>query len=170
MVDIYSLWTNLIKGLNNKFTSYTYVKANQDGNLPDYPFATVNLLNPYIQDKDDIRGTIIRQSVEGDDTKVHLTRTEEPKMVFSFDGYSDDLQQCLQLLKDTVEWLIWTNQRYLESCGIVVLGCSKIADRTTFIEVDYQYHWGFDLTIRVNDSISMNVDSIGSVDVENKNK
>ena len=169
MVDSYAIWTSIISGLNAQFSNYTYIKSNQAKNLPDYPFAAINLTNPYIQDKDDIRGTITRQSVEGDDTKVQLTRTEEPQMIFSFDAYSDDLQQCLQLLKDTVEWLIWTNKQYLQSRGIVVLQCSKIIDRTTYIEVDYQQHWGFDLTIRVSDSISMQVDSIGSVDAENEN-
>ena len=168
MIDINSIWESLIKGLNAQYTNYTYIKANQEGNLPSFPYITINCLTPYKQDKDDMRGTITRKAVENDDTKVQINRIEEPQMIFSFNAYSDDQDECLQVLRDTINYLIFSGQQYLQSCGIVVLGCSPITDRTSWLEVEFQYKWGFDLTIRVLDTISMQVDTIESVETINE--
>lgn len=168
MIDINSIWESLIKGLNAQYANYTYTKANQEGNLPPFPYITINCLTPYKQDKDDMRGTITREAVENDDTKVQINRTEEPQMIFSFNAYSDDQDECLQVLRDTINYLIFSGQQYLESYGIVVLGCSPMTDRTSWLEVKFQYKWGFDLTIRVLDTISMQVDTIESVETINE--
>lgn len=170
MVDINSIWESLIKGLNTEYQNYTFAQAKQEGNLPPYPYCIINCLTPYKRDKDDIRGTITRAAVEGDDTKVQISREEEPQMIFSFNAYSDKQEECLQLLKDTINWLTFSGQQYLQSCGIVVLEVSGMVDKTNWLEVKFQYHWGFDLTIRVGDKQSIQLDTIGSVETTNLNE
>lgn len=169
MVDINSIWESLVKGLNIQYANYTYMTANQEGNLPAYPYCIINCITPYKRDKDMIRGTITRDNIPNDDTKVQINKTETPQMIFSFNCSSDNLDECLQVLKDTIDYLTFSGKQFLEDSGIIILECSPITDRTNWLETKYQYKWGFDLTIRVTDTISMQVDSIGSVEVINEN-
>ncbi len=158
MVDINSVWQVFIKGLNTKYPNYTYLKANLKGNLPPYPYVTIDCLTPYKQDMDVTSGTKVRSGTV-------LNVTEQPKMIFSFQAYSDNLAQCLQVLKDTIECIKITNKQYFRSCGIVVIKVGDIGDRTTFLETDYQYCWGFDLTIRVFDNVSTEITPVTSIEI-----
>ena len=90
MVDIYSTWNTFIKSLNTKFPNCKYLKANQKGNMPAYPYVTISCPTPYKQDMDMINGTKVRSGTT-------LSVTEQPKMIFSFQEYSDNLSQCLQI-------------------------------------------------------------------------
>jgi len=169
MVDILSIWNVLIKGCNSINLNYTFIKANQAGNLPPYPYVTINCLTPYKRDKDMIRGTITQNNVIGDDTKVQINKTETPQMVFSLSSYSDKLDECLEVLKDTINYLTFIGKQYFQDNGLIILECSPITDKTSWLETDYQYKWGFDLTIRVTDIVTMQIDTIGSVETINEN-
>lgn len=158
MIDIYATWNAFIKGLNAKFPNCKYLKANQKGNMPAYPYVTISCPTPYKQDMDIASGTKVRSGTT-------LSVTEQPKMIFSFQAYSDNLSQCLQVLKDTVECIKITNKQYFRSCGIVIVKVGDIGDRTTFLETDYQYCWGFDVTIRVFDSVSTEITPVTSVEI-----
>lgn len=168
MINAFDIWTELIKSLKAGLPSYTFIKANQSANLPDYPFVTLNILNPNVRDRDMIRGTLSRENITGDDTKIKINKTETPKMVFSINCYSDKQSEVSSVLKDAINWLTFSGQQDLSDRGIIVLNNGDVQDRTNFLEVDYQYVYGFDLTIRVNDEVSMNVDTIGSVEAEDK--
>lgn len=162
MVDINAIWNVFIGGLNTQYSSYTYLKANQKGPLPPYPYVTINCLTPYKKDMDIVGGTKIRQTVNN---KVQVISTEQPKMIFSIMAYSDNLSQCLQVLRDTLDWIKTTNQQYLRKRGIVVVDVGNVGDRSVFLEVDYQYCWGFDTTIRVFDSVTTEINPIDSVEI-----
>lgn len=170
MVDVVSITNALIKGLNDYFPNYTYQRANQDGNMPPYPYITIDCMTPKLKDMDNDRGTITYKNVDGDDTKVQKIRSELPKQIFSFNCVSNDQDQALEVAKNTVDWLNFLNEQYLETCGIVVVGVDSFGDRTTYLETGYQYKYGFDLTIRVSDDISININSIASVETENLTK
>lgn len=168
MIDINSIWMAIIKGLNTEYSDYTYLKANQKGNLPEYPYVTINATIPYLKDKDMLKSKPTYINLE-DPTKLQENFSEQPKMIFSFNAYSDNLAQCLKALQDTVEWLKITNKQYLENCGIVIVDIGEIKDQTNWLETDYLYHWGFDLTIRVNDIVSTQVDAVSGVKITNQN-
>lgn len=161
MVDINSIWQTFIKGLNTQYPNYTYLKANLKGNLPSYPYVTIDCLTPYKQDMDMVSGTKIKSG-----TTINVT--EQPKMIFSFQAYSDNIQQCLKALQDTINWLKVTNKQYLRNCGIVVVKVGDTGDRSSFLETDYQYCWGFDLTIRVYDSVSVEITPVTSVGINDQ--
>lgn len=165
MIDLSKIITAIIDGLQDYYPNYTYIRANQKGNIPPYPYVTINTTSPYINDMDTQQGEVTRQNVEGDDTKVQITYTKEPKTVFSINCISDKQDECYKILSDTVNWLNVLNQQYLEEHGIVVVKIDTIQDRTTYLETDYQYKVGFDLTIRTIDEVSLNVDSIDSVEL-----
>ena len=162
MVDINSIWMDFIKGLNTKYPNYTYLKANLKGNLPPYPYVTIDCLTAYKQDMDMIGGTKTIQTENGVTSKVV---TEQPKMIFSFQAYSNSISQCLQVLKDTIDWIKVTNKQYLRNCGIVVVKVGDTGNRSSFLETDYQYCWGFDVTIRALDSVSVEITPIQSVEI-----
>jgi hypothetical protein len=163
MVNVNSIWEELIKQLNGISNAYTFIKSNILHDIPPYPYVTVMPLTPYRRDKDMLRGTITHENVT-DPTKVKIVKTENPKMIFSFNCYSDNLPEVFDVLKATTEYLTFIGQQELSDNGIIVLECEQINDRTSFMEVDYKYCWGFDCTIRVSDIVTMNVDSIGSIE------
>ena len=170
MVDVNSIIDSFVTGLSSHFypiSSYSFQRANDENNLPPYPCCIVNCMTPYKRDKDDIRGTITHEAVSGDDTKIKINREEEPQMVFSFNAYSDKQDECSELLKDVIDWLVFGNQQYLESCGITIVDVGAVQDRTTWLETGYQYHYGFDVTIRVYTKQTIQVDTIGSVETTN---
>lgn len=165
MIDTYTIWSNLIKSLKTGLPDYKFIKANQSANMPEYPFVTINILNPYVRDRDSLRGTVVRESVTDNDAKIRISKTETPKMVFSINCYSNKQSEVSQILKETIEWLTFGGLQDLGRYGIVILNNSEIMDRTTFLETDYQYCYGFDLTIRVNDIVSMDADAISGVEI-----
>lgn len=167
MVNVVSIIDALIKGLNGFFPNYTYQRANQDGNMPPYPFATIDCQTAHKRDMDMQQGTITYSNVENDGTKVQMTRSETPKMIFSINCVSNDQDQAIKVAEDTIDWLNLLNQQYLEDCDIVVIDISDIGDRTTYLETGYQYKYGFDLTIRTTDEISTNINAIASVETAN---
>lgn len=167
-MDTYKLWNDLIKGLNSIDPKYTFIKANLEGNKLSYPYGTVNILNPYIQDMDTTKGTLTR-SASTDNTKVKITRTETPKIVFSINCLSNKMQSCLDMLKATQEYLIFAGKQYLNEYDIIILDIGNIQDRTIFLETEYEYRFGFDLTVRTTSTITLETDNISDVDVKNEN-
>lgn len=163
MIDLSKILTAIIDGLQECYPNYTFIRANQKGNRPLYPYVTINTTSPSISDMYSQQGNVSRQNVENDDTKVQLTYTKQPKTIFSINCLSNDQDQCYKILSDTIDWLNVLNQQYLKEHGIVVVKIDTIQDRTTFLETDFQYKIGFDLTIRTVDKVSVKVDSIDSV-------
>ena len=167
MVDVVLITNALVKGLNGYFPNYTYQRANQNGNMPSYPFCTISCTTQHLQDMDNSRGTITYSAVDNDETKAKMTRSELPKMIFSIDCVSTKQDDAYKVMQDTANWFNFLNQQYLSSCGIVVVKVDTFSDRTTYLETGFQYRYGFDVTIRVSDNVSMNIDTIASVETEN---
>lgn len=164
MVNAYDIWSKIIAGLNTISNDYLFIKANSIHNLPSYPYGTVNTLVTYIQDRDDFRATE-SHSVNEDGT-IKLKRTEEPQMTFSITVYSEDREEVFQILQDTSNWFNSVGKQYLADNGIIMLGCSGYVDKTSILETEYVYKYGFDIRVRVKDTIDINVDAIDKVSVE----
>lgn len=165
MVNVYDIWNKIMSGLNSISNDYLFIKANSIQNLPSYPYATVNTLVTYIQDRDDFRATE-SHSVNEDGT-IKLRRTEEPQMTFSITVYSDNREEVFQILQDTTNWLTSIGKQYLSENDIILLGCSGYVDKTSILETEYVYKYGFDIRVRVKDIIDTNIDAIETVSVEN---
>lgn len=167
MVNTYEVWNKIIAGLNSISTKYLFIKANTLHNLPPYPYATVNILSPYIKDKDDFKGTITHSA--NDIGGITVQRLEEPQITFSLTFYSDNMAQVFQMIKDTMDWLQMQGKQYLSGNDIILLECSKYVNKTTILETAYVNKYGFDIRVRVKDIVTMDIDVIDSVSIENKN-
>lgn len=171
MLNVNGIWSVINKTLNLNLkilnNEYKFIKANTIHNLPPYPYCVTNPSVPYIEDRDDFRGTITHKYTSG--TQTELTRTTEPKMNFSLTFYSNKYDEVFKFMQDTSNFLEFQGKQEFAENDIILLGCTLYVDKTSILEVDYVYKYGFDLQIRVKDKISYNVDIVDKVYVENKN-
>ncbi|AUN23763.1 hypothetical protein RSJ21_00230 (plasmid) [Clostridium botulinum] len=165
MVNIYDIWNTFIKGLNSIDSKYLFIKSNMIHNIPPFPYATVGILTPYIQDKDDMRGTITH-SYNG--TGITIQNIKEPKMSFSLTFYTDNYESVFKFMQDTANWLQTYGKQYLNENDIIYIESTKWVDKSTILETNYVYKYGFDVVFRVSDVVTMNVDSVETVEINNK--
>lgn len=165
MIDVYNIWTTIIKNLNSIDKKYLFIKANTVHNLPPYPYCVVNATSPYVNDKDMQRGTVQYVTTLDGLKKVKM---KEPQMVFSLTFYSDNQQQVFNFIKDTKDWLETAGEQILFENDIILLECTPLVDKTSILETQYVYKWGFDIRIRVNDVIEMNVDAVDKITLQNE--
>lgn len=167
MVDASNVLNVLIKGLNSIDNSFIFIRSNQIGKLPPYPYGTINVLSSYIQEKDTIRGEV---EYKNTDTGMILKRTEDYLMTFSLTFYSDDYDQIFGIIKKVSDWLLLQGWQYLSEHDIILIERTSHTDRGSMVLVnEYHYKYGFDIKVRVRDITEMNIDAIESVEVENKN-
>lgn len=168
MVNIIDAWNKINTCLNVNLKkinpNYKFIKANLTHNLPPYPYATTNILVAYVQDKDDFRATT--KDKANTDGTVTTTRVEEPKMTLSFTFYSGNMAEMYEFMQNTVNALKTTVKQELSDNDIIILRCSVFVDKTSILETEYVYKYGFDVQIRVMDVIEVSNDSIESAEIE----
>ncbi|NEZ47784.1 hypothetical protein FDF74_11390 [Clostridium niameyense] len=165
MINAYDTWNTFIKGLNSIDEKYLFIKSNMIHNIPPYPYATVGILTPYIQDKDSLRGTITH-SYNG--TGITMQSMKEPQISFSLTFYTDNYESVFKFMQDTINWLETRGKQYLFEHDIILVEHSNFIDKSTILETEYVYKYGFDVRFRVADIVSMDIDNIESVEVKNK--
>ena len=167
MVDVSNILNTLIKGLNSIDNSFIFIRSNQIGKLPQYPYGIVNVLSSYIQEKDTLRGEI---QYENTDNGMVMQRVEDYQLTFSLTFYSNDYDEVFSIIKKVSDWLLLQGRQYLSEHDIILLERTTYTDRGSMVLVnEYHYKYGFDIRVRVRDIIEMNVETIESVEVDNKN-
>ena len=83
--------------------------------------------------------------------KYDLVTTLEfqPKVIMSFNCYSDDEFEVEDYILKAWEWFKLKGRRILSDENIVVVDVGDIADRTVFLVDNYEYRKGFDVEFRV---------------------
>ncbi|WP_125153666.1 phage neck terminator protein [Clostridium rectalis] len=170
MVNIVGIWNKINSILNVNLReinpSYKFIKSNNIANLPTYPYCVTNIITAYIQDKDDIKGTIIEHPMEN---SVKLQRIEEPQMTISLNFYSNNREECLTFLDSTVSSLKTNTKWGLTENDIIIIAITGFTDRTFVMETDYVYQYGVDMRIRVLDITEMQVEQIEKISLVDKN-
>ncbi|EKR54512.1 MULTISPECIES: phage neck terminator protein [Leptospira] len=125
------------------------VRKNQSSPRPPYPYVGYGVL---LRNKDLVN--LRYPQPIADDTKVSTLYVvpEAAKVSLSFYGTELNSGNPLDALYDLSakarEWLELIGKPIIESIGVVVDDFGSIRDRTTLLDVTYEYQTGFDFRIR----------------------
>ena len=165
----------LAQGVNDAITA-TFLEAEQAHKKPTYPFATFQVLTAHINEY--VHDNIIRENVaSGDPTfplNVRKSKIEQPQMILSINAYSkipannspdNSIQQAYELAQEIKDWLDFKGDEYLEANNIVVIESGNIEQRDVFIVDQYERRYGFDVTIRYNESVDVTIGTIEEAEI-----
>jgi hypothetical protein len=104
--------------------------------------------------------------------KIVYTRQEMPQMTLSFNTFSDKENIAQQICMDTIAAFKFVLYDEFSSYGIITLEVTNPRNITGILEVDYEYRFTFDVRIRVDSSISKEIDYTKKVTItdEDNNK
>ena len=171
MVDIFRVWSDITAYLNKNMKQYDkgykFIKSNTVHNLPPFPYCVVAPLATDI-DADGYGIDAIKTFNKENSTTVKIERFEQPQMTFSLTFYSNNQEECLKFMAQTKSFMELCQNSISENYDIILLECTKPIDKTTILETNFVYKWGFDIRIRTINEDSYNVDSIGNVEIKEK--
>lgn len=171
MVDIFRIWSDITSYLNKNMKQYDkgykFIKSNTVHNLPPFPYCVVAPLAVGI-DADGYGLEAVKTFSKKDDITVKVERLEQPQMTFSLTFYSDIQESCLKFMSQTKSFMEMCQNSINENYDIILLECTKPIDKTTVLETNFVYKWGFDIRIRTINEDSYDVNSIGSVEIKEK--
>lgn len=162
----------LMKALSD-YLGIQVIRKNQDGPRPAYPYCAYGTL---ARSKD--AANIRYPKPNSDQTKISTEYfiPEEVKISLSFYNANTDkpLDLLYELAKKSREWFEIHGKSEIENLKIVIDDFSSIQDRTTQLDVVYEYQIGFDFRIRgfrkiqlVEDAIDLE-STFNSIDWENE--
>jgi hypothetical protein len=157
---IQTVRNNIVAGL------YAYINKPvifnpQTAQLPPYPFVGYSITSDYIKSIED--GIETWQDSNGD---IKQTQGLNIEITMSFNAYSNDSITAKNLIKLVRDWFSYAGYFYLIEKGIVVSDISPIQNRD-LLEVDaYERREGFELTIRVYDTVDRVVPTIETYSIE----
>lgn len=162
------------------FTRILFVPNN--GPRPEKPFVAYTIIAPYIPQEappviqySDIVKPIEPESRNPDQPEVvtevvtenwsRKQRMEYPTVVWSFTAVSTDVSQCYKTIMQIRQWFELNGKDALQGENIVVARVEPVLDRSLIIEeIQPEYRVGFDVALRVSSKISIDVETIESVD------
>lgn len=162
------------------FTRILFVPNN--GPRPEKPFVAYTIIAPYIPQEappviqySDIVKPIEPESRNPDQPEVvpevvtenwsRKQRMEYPTVVWSFTAVSTDASQCYETIMQIRQWFELNGKDALQGENIVVARVEPVLDRSLIIEeIQPEYRVGFDVALRVSSKISIDVETIESVD------
>ncbi|EMF82230.1 hypothetical protein LEP1GSC188_3408 [Leptospira weilii serovar Topaz str. LT2116] len=149
------------------------IRKNQDGPRPDYPYCAYGVL---VRKKD--AANLRYPKPNEDPTKISMGHfiPEEVKVSLSF--YNANAENPLDVLYELStkarEWLEIHGKDAIEKIGVVIDDFSTLQDRTTLLDVVYEYQLGFDFRIRGFREAELVLDAVdlestfNSIDWENE--
>lgn len=162
-MNSYEVKRIIAEGLNNEFTELI-VEAEQVHKKPDYPFATFQVIvanqNEYVHDN------IKRENVPITDPNftynVRKSKIEQPQMTMTINAYSLVTQEANELAQNIKDWLDFRGDLYLDSNNIVVVESEDIQQRDLLIVDNYERRYGFDVIIRYDNEVNVDIETIES--------
>lgn len=168
MIDIGLIQTSMIKIINQNLLDQISIRDFNIDNKPPYPFSTVQILTAYIPENENNKPNITQKFDVAKD-KIIRIREENPTMVMSLNVYSDDETKAQQTCMNIISCLKFTNYNEFEESGIIVVEVSNPRNVTQLLEVFYEYRFQFDVTIRVESIVNMEIDYAEKITATNKN-
>ena len=137
----------IVKGLHD-YTQLLVVQSSTIGNMPKYPFITYSVTSPYLQLGMDEEYTEEINSVIRNRHVFHYER------VFSFTIVAKEEGEAMDYCMRAMRYFRNAGVQELKDKGIVVVEVTNVTARDTFITIDYERRYGFDVRIRlVNEEI-----------------
>lgn len=136
-----------------KDTGIRIIKGNTTAPVPDMPYATYNLISPYLKD-------VGQESTTYEDTgdELLMKREEQYKTVISFNVYGDSDETAINLSNGLRQWFLFYGQEFIKAQNVAVVMVGDIQNRTTFLVDSYEYKHGFDVQLRLTDKQEKAID------------
>lgn len=145
------------------FCGCPVIKADQKGKRPETKHVTFKFSSPDTKDL----GMGIEYG-EGTAETYKLIREETYKVTLSFDAYSMDDTESVELASQVRKWFGFYGQETLESYDLAVVSVSDVQNRDAFIIDDYERRNGFDVVLRASNRLELDVGYIEKVEINDK--
>ncbi|MEK4883477.1 hypothetical protein NST81_01930 [Bacillus sp. FSL W8-0223] len=146
--DYTTVTSALIKAIKDG-TGYPLIAANSAGDPPPYPYCSFTITSPKIDIERDYEGAIF-------------------ELVVSLTWHGTSSVGVLNLAKKTESYLKSSQGRKaLSDKGIVIVSTSGFTSRDNFISIDYERMAGFDVQLRVRDTVTEDVETIDDFQINN---
>lgn len=148
----------MIKNLRDLFvkgiyedTGFFVVPTDNPNKKPKYPYFSYKFTT--LRQNIGEAGVFEDDFVKSEDKRfkydVRTTATFQPKVIVSFNCYSDDLIDSQEQILKAWEWFKLKGRRILADNNIVVVDVGNIQDRSIVLVDNYEYRQGFDVEFRV---------------------
>lgn len=152
MIDFTAALTALTGHLKQG-TGKPVVLENQSATQPAYPFCTYSIPSPYLPQRTDYIGDAMDEVVE---------------FVVSLTWHSKSNIEALTLAQQSVELLKTIGARQtLGDAGLTVVRIDGFTNRDTFLTIDTERRYGFDVRLRTLTRTTGELDAIDSVELNN---
>lgn len=146
--DYTTVTSALIKAIKDG-TGYPLIADNSAGDPPPYPYCSFTITSPKIDIERDYEGAIF-------------------ELVVSLTWHGTSSVGVLNLAKKAESYLKSSQGRNaLSDKGIVVVSTSGFTSRDNFISIDYERMAGFDVQLRVRDTVTEDVETINNFQINN---
>lgn len=140
------------------------VVPNDDSPRPAKPFLAYTITSPYIPQA---APPVIEYSdvVVDSHNWSRKQRTEYPTIIWSITAVADTQQGCYAAVLQARRWFALDGRDELQARGIVVARQESVQDRSLILdETQAEYRAGFDVALRVYSQISIDIETIETVD------
>lgn len=152
MIDYANIRRTIVQGLS-KYLNCPVIRANQDAEMPPYPFVPYNIITLVGQNKGSYG-----EYEDGIDRKP-MTQT------WSISAASDNNEESVTLAIKAREWLDRVGTTYLSDNGVVVQSVGSVTNRDNVLTVGYEYRNGFDMVLTLFDEIAETLETDGFIEM-----
>ncbi|WP_051622615.1 hypothetical protein [Exiguobacterium sp. AB2] len=154
MID-YTAALTALTGHLKQGTGKVIVLENQSATQPAYPFCTYSVPSPYLPQRTDYIGDAMDEVVEFVVSLTWHSKSNIEAMTLA--------QQSVQLLKAI------GGRQTLGDAGLTVVRIDGFTNRDTFLTIDTERRYGFDVRLRTHVSSTRPLDAIETVDINTIN-
>ena len=151
MIDYANIRRTIVQGLS-KYLQCPVIRANQDAEMPAYPFVSYTITTLVGQNN----GTY-GEYEDGIDRKP-VTQT------WSISALSSDNEESVTLAVKSREWLDHVGTTFLSDNNVIVQSVGNITNRDNILTVEYEYKNGFDIVLSMFDEIGESLETDGEID------
>lgn len=152
-----------IKSIICELSSYTgvqVIRVNQNGDIPEFPYATYNITSAYT------KGTG-REDISYHDTGDDLVQKRSNEVIFtlSVNAYADTEETAIESANAIRKWFLFYANEFMREINAVVVDVGGLENRSAFLVDAYEYKRGFDVRLRFTETDAYSVDYFDKVEL-----
>lgn len=152
-----------IKSIICELSSYTgvqVIRVNQNGDIPEFPYATYNITSAYTKG-------IGREDTAYHDTGTELVqkRSNEVTFILSVNSYAEDEETAIESANAIRKWFLFYADEFMREINAAVIDVGSLENRSAFLVDSYEYKRGFDVRLRFTETDAYSVDYFDKVEL-----
>ena len=132
----------IVKGLH-EYMGILVIESSTIGNMPPYPFITYTITSPYLGIG------YMEDYYEEENTRIQNRHVQHYERVFSFTIVANDVDEAMNRCMQAMQYFKCDGVWELKDKNIVIVEVNSATTRDTFITIDYERRYGFDVRIRL---------------------